>query len=127
MPDDIKEETEYLHETKLTTEVCNDKFDPSKICEPKPKETKRGKYDKLRNYHATLQDDVVQEVEDRIRNFESKMLNSDTDPQHKEQLAKQILHERAKAEVLKYEIYMHNIKLEIMYLFIGGNLLEQQL
>ena len=100
---------------------------PSKICEPKPKETKRGKYDKLRNYHATLQDDVFQEVEDRIRNFESKMLNSDTDPQHKEQLAKQILHERAKAEVLKYEIYMHNIKLEIMYLFIGGNLLEQQL
>ena len=103
LPDDIKEETEYLHETKLTREVCNDKFDPSKICEPKPKETKRGKYDKLRNYHATLQDDVFQEVEDRIRNFESKMLNSDKDPEYKERLAKQILHERARAEVLKYE------------------------
>ena len=109
----------------LTMKEFENEFDSTQICEPKA--IKKEKYNKIKKYHATPPEDLVQEVEDRIRNFESKILNSDKDPEYKERLAKQILHERAKAEVLKYEIYMHNIKLEIMYLFIGGNLLEQQL
>ena len=46
-------------------------------------------------------EDLLQEVEARISNFESKMMNNLTDPEHKKLLSKQILHEKARAEFLR--------------------------
>ena len=55
----------------------------------------------MKNYNVEVPEDRIQEVEARISNFESKMLSNQTNPEQKELLSKQILHEKAKAEFLR--------------------------
>ena len=98
-PDDVKEESEFSSEINPPVDECKSEFD-SPNCEP-IKKIKRGPYNKFKNYNVVVPEDLLQEVEARISNFESKMMNNFTDPEHKKLLSKQILHEKARAEFLR--------------------------
>ena len=107
LKEDIKEEkedeTKFSNdielEEELTDDNCVDQFTVINVASNRSKKT-RGRY-KIKSTNE-LPDEVNELVENKIKDIEKQMLDHPVDSAINEKLSKQILYEKARAEVIRY-------------------------
>ena len=77
---------------------------------------KRGPYNKIYN-EVNPPEELVKEVEERIKNFETHMLKLSPDSKGYQRLAHQILCEKARIEVMRFVLKILNSKYLLIIMF----------